>query len=401
MEVAMNAERARGGLPERRWDIDWLRMLVVVGMLVPFHSFRLFDTRDPFYVKNAVPSTALNWYLIVGDTIGMQLLFMLAGAAAWYSLQRASAGQFAWQRVKRLLVPLLTGAVLVNPPQLYYAARFHGFSGSFFEWLPSYFTFDPEDLAALDGIGWSPVHLWFIMYLFVLSLVAVPVLLGLRTRVGRRVLGAAAAAGSVGAVLLVPAGLVLGLALLFDVEPNPLYYLVWFVAGYAMLAKPRLEAALRRVKGPMLLVGVVGLVLNILWQADAWAPLAGISELVGEGLRKTLVAWLVIGGLLGYVRTYLSEAPRSRLALALVAYLGEASYPFYILHHALIVTLGYFVLPAAANVTVKYVMIVALTYGLGLGIYEVAIRRLNGTRVLFGLRPRRGRAKEQPKVAFG
>jgi hypothetical protein len=46
-------------------------------------------------------------------------------------------------------------------------------------------------------------------------------------------------------------------------------------------------------------------------------------------------------------------------------------------------------------------MIVALTYGLGLGISEVAIRRLNGTRVLFGLRPRRGRAKEQPKVAFG
>lgn len=395
----MNAERAGGGLPDRRWDIDWLRMLVVVGMLVPFHSFRLFDTRDPFYVKNFTQSTALNWYLILGDTIGMQLLFMLAGAAAWYSLQHASAGRFAWQRVKRLLVPLLAGLVLVVPPQLYFAARWQGFEGSFLDWLPHYLTFNPEDLAAWDGMTWSPVHLWFIMYLFVLSLLAVPVLLGLRMRAGRRVLGVAAAAGSVGAVLLVPAGLVLALALMFDVEPNPLYYLVWFLAGYAMLAEPRLEAALRRVKGPMLLLGVVGLVLNILWQADAWTPLAGISELVGEGLRKTLIAWLVIGGLLGYARQYLSEAPHSRRTLALVAYLGEASYPFYILHQTVIVILGYFVLPAALGVTAKYVMIVVLTYVLGLAIYEVAIRRLNVTRVLFGLRPR-ARRSEGRKVAF-
>jgi glucans biosynthesis protein C len=385
-------------LPERRWDIDWLRMLVVVAMLVPFHSFRLFDTRDPWYVKNATPSTALNWYLILGDTICMPLLFMLAGAAAWYSLRRG-AGHFAWERVKRLLVPLIVGLVLVVPPQLYVAALHHGFQGSFFDWLPAYFTFDPNDLGAYGGMNWSPTHLWFILYLFLLSLIAIPILVLLRSGPGRRLAGWLAAAGGPGALLLVPLMLAAGVWLMFDVEPNPLYYLVWFLAGYLMLAEPRLGALLSRIKGPALLLGVLGLLLNILWQADAWPLLAGVSELVGEGLRKTLIAWLLIAGLLGYARDALSGPPRSRWALALVAYLGEASYPFYILHQTVIVILGYYLLPASLAIVWKYLLVVVLTYILTLGIYDVAIRRTNVTRFLFGLRPLP--PKEEGRVALG
>ncbi len=383
-------------LPERRWDIDWLRMLVVVGMLVPFHSFRLFDTRDPWYVKNAEPSTALNWYLIFGDTIGMQLLFMLAGAAAWYSLRR-SAGRFAWERVKRLLVPLVAGLALVVTPQLYVAALHHGFQGSFFDWLPAFFTFNPDNLGAYDGMNWSPAHLWFILYLFLLSLIALPLLLLLRSGPGKRLAGGLAAAGRPGALLVVPAALALALWLMFDVEPNPLYFLVWFLAGYLMLAEPRLGALLSRVKGPALLLGSVGLLLNILWQADAWPLLAGVPRLVAEGLRKTLFAWLVIAGLLGYARDALAGPPRSRWALALVAYLGEASYPFYILHQTVIVILGYYLLPAALASVWKYLLVVVLTYALTLGIYDVAIRRTNGTRFLFGMRPLP--RKEERRVA--
>jgi glucans biosynthesis protein C len=393
----MNASTGR--LPDRRWDIDWLRMLVVIGMLVPFHTFRLFDTRDPFYVKNSPPSTALNWYLILGDTIGMQLLFMLAGAAAWYSLRRG-AGRFAWERVKRLLVPLLVGLVIVVPPQLYVAALHHGFQGSFFDWLPNYLVFDPEDVAAFDGMNWSPVHLWFIMYLVVISLAATPLLVLLRSGAGRRFLAVLAGAAIPGALLIVPGMLALGLWLMFDVEPNPLYYLVWFLAGYAMLAEPRLEAALKRLKGPLLLLGVTGLVLNILWQAGTVPALQVVPRLVAEGLRKTLIAWFLIGGLLGYARTYLSEAPRSRAALAAVAYLGEASYPFYILHQTIIVVLGYFLLPSPLAATWKYVMIVALTYALGLGIYDVAIRRTNLTRFLFGMRPLPPREERKIAVSY-
>ncbi len=36
--------------PQRRWDIDWLRVLTVL-MLIPFHSARIFDLED-WYVKS-------------------------------------------------------------------------------------------------------------------------------------------------------------------------------------------------------------------------------------------------------------------------------------------------------------------------------------------------------------
>jgi hypothetical protein len=33
-------------MPKRRWDIDWLRVLAVVGLLVPYHTYRVFDIWD-------------------------------------------------------------------------------------------------------------------------------------------------------------------------------------------------------------------------------------------------------------------------------------------------------------------------------------------------------------------
>ena len=41
-----------GPKPERRNDIDWMRILAVL-LLIPFHTARIFDIFEPFYVKNA------------------------------------------------------------------------------------------------------------------------------------------------------------------------------------------------------------------------------------------------------------------------------------------------------------------------------------------------------------
>jgi peptidoglycan/LPS O-acetylase OafA/YrhL len=394
----MRVDTGPGRLSDRRWDIDWLRLLVVVGMLVPFHVFRLFDTRDPFYIKNNPPSTALNWYLILGDTIGMALLFLLAGAAAWFALQHASAGRFAWLRIKRLLVPFLVGMLVIVPPQLYYAARWHGYAGSFFDWLPTFFTFIPDNVGAWDGSGWSPAHLWFILYLLVISLVALPVLALLRTRLGHRLAGLLARSGVIGALLFVPLALVVAGYLMPDFDPNPIYYLVWFVSGYVMLCDPRFEETVARIKVPTLLLGLLGLLFTILWQYELLPGLAqSMDGDTQELIRKCFTAWFLILALLGYARAYLREQPDSHRTLAAVAYLGEASYPFYILHQTVIVILGYYIIPWALPFAVKYLLLVALTYAITLAIYDVAVRRSNVTRFLFGMRPLR---REEPRVAL-
>ena len=48
--------------PQRRYDIDWLRVLAVL-LLFPFHTARIFDTFGPFYVKNDTLSDVLTYFI--------------------------------------------------------------------------------------------------------------------------------------------------------------------------------------------------------------------------------------------------------------------------------------------------------------------------------------------------
>ena len=60
-------------IPQRRWEIDWLRILLVL-MLVPYHTARIFD-HDPFFVKNDQLTTVFDYGLVsLGDAFAMRLL---------------------------------------------------------------------------------------------------------------------------------------------------------------------------------------------------------------------------------------------------------------------------------------------------------------------------------------
>ena len=75
----------------------------------------------------------------------MPLFFLLAGIAVWYALRRRTGKVFAWERFRRLFVPLMVGIAVIIPPQVYLeristsvATRQSpiDFEGSFFEFLP-------------------------------------------------------------------------------------------------------------------------------------------------------------------------------------------------------------------------------------------------------------------------
>lgn len=68
----------------------------------------------------------------------MELFFVLSGAGAWYALERRSGGQFLWERVQRLLIPLYTmGLFILIPPQVYFEEVTNWrYTGTFWEFLP-------------------------------------------------------------------------------------------------------------------------------------------------------------------------------------------------------------------------------------------------------------------------
>ena len=114
----------RAGAVSRVYYIDWLRILAVL-LLFPFHTLRVFNNeallREGVALSRASPTgssaSSRVWH--------MPLLFFLAGCSTYFALRKRTAGQYAWERVKRLLVPLVFGILILIPPQTWYGARFN------------------------------------------------------------------------------------------------------------------------------------------------------------------------------------------------------------------------------------------------------------------------------------
>ena len=159
------------GIP-RVYFIDWLRILAVL-LLFPFHVLRVFNTED-FYVKASTLSTTVDGVLAFISVWHMPLLFFLAGCSTYFALQKRSGGEYAWERVKRLLVPLIFGTFILIPPQTWYGARFNsGYTGSYWEYLSSgdFLNWNIQEGGDYFG-GFGLGQLWFILWLFFISIVA-------------------------------------------------------------------------------------------------------------------------------------------------------------------------------------------------------------------------------------
>jgi glucan biosynthesis protein C len=79
-----------------------------------------------------------------------------------------------------------------------------------------------------------------------------------------------------------------------------------------------------------------------------------------------------------------------------LAYGNEAVLPFYILHQTIILLVGWYVIPLNLSIPLKYLIISPISFVLIMALYELLVRRVNAIRFLFGMRPKKRPAKEQP-----
>ncbi|MEM8572136.1 MAG: acyltransferase family protein [Pseudomonadota bacterium] len=105
-------------IPSRRNDVDTLRAVVVL-LLVPFHTARLFDA-EVWHIKHvSEPIWAADFLVRFLNVAQMPLLFLLAGMSAAWALERRGGPAFLRERFARLIVPLLIGMVILVAPQVW------------------------------------------------------------------------------------------------------------------------------------------------------------------------------------------------------------------------------------------------------------------------------------------
>lgn len=364
---------------KRRYDIDWLRNLGIL-LLFPFHTARMFDHWDPFYVKNDVLSWELSWFIALTSYWFMPLLFLLAGSASWYALQVRSYYQYSQDRFYRLCIPLIFGILFIVPPQGYYAKWEHtGAAGSYPSFLRDFFT-DFSDLSGYFGT-FTPAHLWFILYLFVLSLIALPFFMFFNSEKRRTAIEKFNLIFSRPAVFaLFFIVLVFTQALPAPGGQNPVYFLMIFVMGFIICSHTRYQEMFNRIRlkalGLVLLLVPTWIVL-MYYHQDAQS--FSVMDILLTCLR-TLNVWLTLIVILGFGNKFLNFSHKW------LVYLNEAAFPIYIIHQSVLVIVGYYMLQLNLAIFPKFLIIMMLTLTISWLLYEFVIKRLAVTRWLFGVK---------------
>jgi glucan biosynthesis protein C len=380
----------------RQYYIDWLRVLAVL-LLFPFHTLRVYNAGELWYVKASRLSTAVAYLLDFISAWHMQLLFLLAGASTCFALRKRSNRHYVGERFLRLGIPFVFGVLVLVPPQCYYGARANaGYTGSYWDYFSSgdFFRFSSQahsDYYGYFGFG----QLWFIILLLVLSLVALPLFAW-----GRGVRGGAFLQG-LSRRLAHPVWWLLPPFLIFigDALPDPTgqgvwYYLVFFVLGYLAVRDGAFVKSAERYRLPALARGHA--------LAGWWSQTQGFRDSLPDPSPQLAAivylgmmgSWLMMVGLLGCGRRYLHRTSPT------LAYLAEGSYPVYVLHQTVIVVFAFYLVGWAVWEPLQWVVLLALSVLVTFVLYE-GVRRWSVTRFLFGMRSRKRRAGAAGKMGSG
>lgn len=177
--------------PERRSELDAMGVVIVVG-LVFFHSAQVFAGGDAF-VQNEPSSMVALVTVAFASLWGMPLMFLIAGTSIWYSLRVRTVGQFLRERVTRLIVPFVTGLLIIIPPQVYYSLKGDpGYAEGYLRFYPRFFHVRPAWSFPLFIEGAPPdelftvSYLYFLVYLFAFTAILLPLWLYLLKPAGQR-----------------------------------------------------------------------------------------------------------------------------------------------------------------------------------------------------------------------
>ena len=382
-------------MKERRYDIDWLRVFAIV-MVFFFHNARFYDPY-PWHVKNAEQSFGMFLFVALLHSWIMPLFFLLSGAGSWYAMKSRTAGRYLRERIFRLLVPLYTvGIFILLPPQLYWDRVTNGqFTGSFLEFYPSFFKDFNFDLLPPFIFPWSG-HLWFLAFLFAISLFSLPLMLFLKSESGKRFISTLARScnrrGGI-FLLLIPLFLVQACLRGFfhgdHTFADLIYYLLCFWLGYVLPADERFTESFKKHAWVCLPLALVGfwtegyLVMGLGYQplpGSGFSPL-GLYLFFQFVMSVQTLCWIVF--LVGISAKYLNFHSRA------LEYCNEAVLPFYILHQTFILLVGWYVVQWNTTISMKFLVISVTSFILIASTYELLIRRFNAVRFFFGMRLKR------------
>ena len=377
---------------ERHFGLDWLR-IGAFAILILYHVGMVFAPGD-WLVKAGDPVEAVAWPMALVQPWRMPLLFVVSGFASRALLARsAGAAAFLGQRSQRLLLPLLFGVAFIVPAESWVGMiENRGYREGFVHfWSIDWFGVGASAIA----IPSRTEHLWFLAYLWTYTMLLGGALLVMPRRWRIPTAGIVALLLRERNLLWLPLLPLLSLriVLLFTVPErhgllhdwvSDFLYVPAFLFGFALAGTAPLWAVVLRVSRPAL--GLVLACAPILLAVEIAYP-EGRPHLVQALHRDASVAtaWGMILVLLAFAHRRLNRDHPWR------ARLGEAVFPFYLVHQTIIV-LAAWLLKDSLGALPLFLAVVAAT-GLGGVLFCLMAFKSGPLRLFLGLSPQRAPAK--------
>ena len=323
-----------------------------------------------FYVYNTFIQP-LSDFVLFNWSWFMPLMFTLAGISASFALKKRSSGEFAKERVLKLLIPLVFGILLLVPAQTYFAEKFHNnYTGGYFEQYILFFT-KKTDLTGYTG-GFTPAHLWFLLYLFVISMLALPIMLKYN-KSDKKIDGKKLSMLKIIPMFLIP----FVMTRILDIGGKGKSvgeYFALFMFGFLVFSN---DDVIDRLEKNRWVLAVSAIILLI--SSTVLYHIAGFDSGTLYDIFQRLIMWISILAILGMGKHFLNFKNK------VTDYFNKASFPIYIFHQTLLVIVGYFVLKITDIIALQVVMIIAFSFILTILTYEIA-KRIPITRFMFGIK---------------
>ena len=345
---------------QRRYDVDWLRVLAMV-LLIIYHivvSFQPWATKI-FFIQNEQSLEGLWIIMAVINVWRIPILFLISGMGVRFAMERRDWKQLLKDRTVRILIPFLFGFFFICPISAYFSLRFYN-----------------QEVVYIP----NPGHLWFLTNIFLYVLLLLPFWVYMRnnpdnyilrvlSKIFRRPLGLYffALPVMVEVLLVNPTHFPT-----YAMTPHGFYLgMICFIVGFVFISiGDNFWRAVESIRRIALIVAFLLYLVRLM-----------VFHLNGEPNLLTAfesVSWML--AILGYGSLYLNRPSDS------LTYFSKAVYPVYIIHMPVQYCISYYLLPLALPVFLKLVLLLLGTFGASLLIYEYFLRRLRWIQPMFGIK---------------
>ncbi len=330
----------------RKHYLDNIRTIVIL-LLFPYHTFMIWNNfGTKFYIWGG-NNNALSSLIVLVSSWIMPVLFVIAGMSARYSLEKRTIKEFVKERIKKILIPFISGLILLIPFQTLYARKFFfGYNGGIINNFKYFFTHF-SDLNGYDGM-FTFGHLWFLLYLFIISLITLFLIKKLPfSKIKRKV--------NIFAIILlfIPIFIVYHIGN-FGGQSIGKYTLLYII-GYYLFSDEFIKK----------IVSYKPIILSLFFISQFILVILYFKYGFYGDLFVNFVGWLGVLSFIIIGNLFFDKENE------ITKYLKKSSFPIYILHQTILVIVGYYTLMMINNIFLQLFMIIFGSFIITILVYEI------------------------------